>query len=217
MTIPLRRVRDRRRSCGWQTLIVLSLLTSVRVSAQVAVTDTLSLCMVPASGTLYRIGVAGAPTTCLSATHVPYRIVPGVAGAEGPQGRVGDVGPRGEPGPAGASGAAGPAGPVGPAGSMGPAGPQGVRGPSGLEDRIRIAQQLIVNTNTLFSTFVRCPTGYLPISGGVQQTSAPAAIFAGSYPGSPETFDENLWHVSVYNQTPSIRTVTIYALCVRRS
>ena len=170
--------------------------------------------MVPASGTLYRVGINGAPSACVASSHVAYRIVsgaPGIPGAPGPAGATGAAGARGE------AGTPGPAGQSGPAGIDGPRGNQGERGPSGLADRVRVSRQQIVNTNEMVQTFVQCPSGLVPISGGVQQSAAPSAIFASSYPGSAATFDESLWYLSIYNQTPFVRTVTLHALCVVRS
>src|SRR5690606_16891181 len=81
----------------------------------------LHACYVPASGTVYRIGVSGAPATCLDPTHVAFSW--SVAGPQGP------AGPQGLQGAAGPAGPTGPAGPQGPPGAVGPAGPQGPPGP----------------------------------------------------------------------------------------
>ena len=200
------------------------LLLATRVTAQQATaTDTLTLCMVPASGTLYRTGVANAPASCVASSHVAYRIVPGAPGPAGGGGAAGAAGPRGEQGPAGTAGPAGTSVPQGPQGASGLQGPQGLpgvqgeRGPSGLADRVRLSRQLVVSPNELSTSFVQCSSGYVPVGGGVQQNAAPSAILAGSYPGSPETFDESLWWLSVYNQTPFVRTVTLHAICIRRN
>ena len=198
-------------------------------------TDTLSVCMVPASGTLYRIGLLGAPPTCVASTHVPYKLLPGATGPAGAAGQPGVPGVSGQPGaagaagPAGAAGAAGsagapgvpgspgPQGSTGPAGSMGPVGPTGQIGPSGITGRRLISQLLTVETATLFQSSLTCPSGFVPISGGIRQTAAPAAVFAGSHPGSAATFDESTQYLSVYNNTGWPRTVTMYALCVPRT
>src|SRR5690606_40560805 len=85
--------------------------------AQTSPPDTIRACYVPATGTIYRIGVPGLPSTCLSREHVEFlwnRVAPA-----GPQGPAGPAGPPGPPGPEGPQGPPGLPWPHGPTGSMG--------------------------------------------------------------------------------------------------
>src|SRR5690606_2199234 len=98
----------------------------------------IDLCMVPGAGTVYRIGIPGAPAGCLRADHtrisfnaVGPRGAPGEPGPQGPRGEAGGPGPQGERGGRGDTGAPGPKGDPGPEGARGPAGPPGPAGPRG--------------------------------------------------------------------------------------
>ena len=115
--------------------------------------QTLRACYNP-SGTVYVIGVPGAPLSCSSPSHteISWNVVgprgpagaageagaagvPGVAGVVGPvgpRGRDGAAGPAGEAGGAGTPGIAGVPGPAGEPGKPGPKGVEGPRGPQGL-------------------------------------------------------------------------------------
>lgn len=91
--------------------------------------EELMACFVPASGTIYRIGIPGLPQNCLSTNHVRFSWH-----LRGPQGMAGPAGVQGAPGnagPAGPVGAVGSVGPQGTQGYVGPAGPQGIAGPAG--------------------------------------------------------------------------------------
>ncbi len=110
--------------------------TSTASSADSAM--RIAACYVPASGTVYRIGAAGLPETCLARTHVRFSWntlgqvgAKGETGAVGPTGPVGPAGAVGPQGPPGAAGANGVAGTNGLAGAMGPSGPQGPIGATG--------------------------------------------------------------------------------------
>jgi hypothetical protein len=105
------------------TSAMLLLVTTVTVPAAVraqqpTAADTIRACYVPASGTIYRIGVEGGPVAC-HAGHVEMKWniagPPGAPGIAGPQGEAGPAGPKGDTGPAGPKGDAGPAGVAGPA------------------------------------------------------------------------------------------------------
>src|ERR1044071_10250761 len=52
--------------------------------------DSIAACYVPASGTIYRIGSTGLPTTCLATSHIKFSWSitgpPGAAGATGATG-----------------------------------------------------------------------------------------------------------------------------------
>ncbi len=86
----------------------------------------ISICVVPGSGTVYRVGVTGAPSKCLQPSHQLLKL-----NLTGVQGEMGPAGPAGEAGPAGAAGAAGVAGSAGVAGEVGPIGPAGPVGAVG--------------------------------------------------------------------------------------
>ncbi len=123
---------------------------SVAASSVHAAEQPLSLCIVPGSGTAYRVGGAGLPAQCVSSTHTLLSLnmtgpqgLQGVAGAKGDTGAMGPMGPKGDVGPAGAvgpkgdiglsgaNGATGVAGPIGPQGLKGESGPEGPAGPEG--------------------------------------------------------------------------------------
>lgn len=101
-------------------------------------TTVITMCYVPASGTVYRIGVPNTPADCVNPLHVKFSFnqegpegpagPPGAPGATGPQG---PAGPQGLPGPTGATGLTGAIGPQGPAGAAGPQGPKGDNGAVG--------------------------------------------------------------------------------------
>jgi len=104
-------------------------------AAQTSPPDTIRACYVPATGTIYRIGAPGLPSTCFSREHVEFwwnRVAPaGPQGPEGPAGPPGPPGPEGPQGPPGPQGPAGPPGPKGDKGDPGEPGPQGPIGPQG--------------------------------------------------------------------------------------
>lgn len=101
--------------------------------AKAAATDSVMVaCYVPATGTVYRVGAAGLPATCVDASHVEFKWdTHGPAGPAGPKGEQGPAGPAGPAGPKGEAGDQGPAGPKGEMGPAGPAGPKGDTGPAG--------------------------------------------------------------------------------------
>ena len=74
-------------------------------TTQVMVDDAIDLCIVPGSGTAYRIKAPGLPTQCLAASHTHLTLnLSGPAGMQGPQGPSGAKGDVGPVGPAGATG-----------------------------------------------------------------------------------------------------------------
>jgi hypothetical protein len=93
------------------------------------------VCVVPGSGTVYRIGLPGTPTNCVQTSHSRITVnaggVAGPTGAMGATGAVGPAGPIGATGPQGLNGDIGPAGAVGPAGQAGTPGAAGPTGPMG--------------------------------------------------------------------------------------
>lgn len=110
-------------------------------AVQVQLGASIELCVVPGSGTAYRVNAPGLPTRCLSATHTHLDLnLAGPAGTAGPQGEkgakgdagdVGPIGPAGPTGTAGTDGSAGVAGPIGPAGVAGTPGAMGLVGAVG--------------------------------------------------------------------------------------
>lgn len=120
------------------------LLLVVSTAAQSQTPAASQACYVPASGTVYVIGVAGAPGAC-AAGHTLVTLQ----------------------GPAGPTGPAGPAGPVGPAGPQGPEGPQGPAGTSGISGYETIEQDLIVDEGVMGAqVFLQCPEGKKAVGGG---------------------------------------------------
>ncbi len=92
-------------------------------------TEAIDLCIVPGSGTAYRVGGPGTPTSCVAPSHSRLTLnLVGPVGPTGPEGAKGDSGATGAVGPAGAKGDSGP---QGIAGEMGPAGTQGEPGAKG--------------------------------------------------------------------------------------
>lgn len=159
---------------------------------QVTATDTIRACYVPASGTIYRIGVAGGPTACHGG-HVEMKWnVAGPAGAQGPAGPQGEAGAAGPVGPAGPQGEAGPAGPkgdTGPKGDAGPAGPQGVAGAAGAQGPagpagpqgpqgpaggggvlpvLSVRDSVDIAPGRFGRAIATCPTGKVMLAGGYQ-------------------------------------------------
>lgn len=219
-------------------LFVAGAVPSAASAQQAAAADTIRACYVPASGTIYRIGVAGGPTAC-HANHVEMKWnvagpagTPGPAGPQGdagPAGPVGPAGPQGEAGPAGAKGDAGPAGPQGPAGPTGatgpagPAGPQGPQGPagsgSGLLPKLIVRDSVDLAPGRFGRAIATCPTGSTMMAGGFQFSFFDRAYtkIVGSEPvfvaGSARP---NGWAAEAFNDetsTGATRRVYAYALC----
>ena len=204
---------------------------------QAAADDTIRACYVPASGTIYRIGVAGSPTGC-HGNHIEMKWnVAGPAGAkgdtgpagpQGPQGEAGAAGPQGEAGPAGAKGDAGPAGPQGPAGPTGatgpagPAGPQGPQGPAGsggVVPSMTVRDSVDIPPGRFGRAIATCPTGKTMIAGGFQFSFFDRAYtkIVGTLPlqtgGSTKP---NAWAAEGFNDEGSggaTRRLYAYALC----
>src|SRR5450759_2317994 len=106
-------------------------LTSV-AEAQTPTNVVLIACYVPASGTVYRIGLQGLPADCLSPEHVKFTWnAQGPQGSTGATGTTGTTGTTGSTGPTGVAGATGAIGPTGPTGSTGVAGAPGATGANG--------------------------------------------------------------------------------------
>ena len=106
-------------------------------SAAVAAAEPISVCVVPRSGTVYRVGAAGTPATCLQTSHTLLTFntagQQGIAGPAGEKGAAGEHGEKGEPGAAGSVGAKGETGAAGASGAVGPQGPAGSAGAVGAQ------------------------------------------------------------------------------------
>lgn len=225
------------------TVVAGAAIPSAARAQQAAADDTIRACYVPASGTIYRIGVAGGPTSC-HGNHIEMKWnvagpagAPGVAGPKGdagpagppgPQGEAGAAGPQGEAGPAGPKGDTGPAGPQGPAGptgATGPAGPAGPQGPQGPAGSGGLLPKLVVRDSTDIApgrfgrAIATCPTGSTMIAGGFQFSFFDRAFtkVVGSLPvtvgGSAKP---NAWAAEAFNEdvsTGATRRVYAVALC----
>ncbi|MDF1506073.1 hypothetical protein PYV61_24175, partial [Roseisolibacter sp. H3M3-2] len=92
-------------------------------------TARVQVCVVPGSGTTYRVGAAGLPAKCLKDSHTLLTLnaqgTPGEKGAKGDAGERGATGERGERGERGETGVAGAAGLAGAHGATGAQGPAG--------------------------------------------------------------------------------------------
>jgi hypothetical protein len=201
-----------------------------RVPATAAAADTLRLCVVPGSGTVYRTGVPGTPARCLRDSHTQVALPMGaVAAARGDQGPAGPAGPAGAAGasgapgatgpagPAGPPGAAGPAGPSGPAGPVGPPGPQGVPGPAGpagragVSDIAPVTATLVVGPGADVQLAATCPAGKNALTGGYVSDAGSAWSVSSNLPGpSLES-----WVVGARNTGSGSQIITVTAVCVR--
>ena len=119
-------------------------------------------CYTPTTGTVYRIGEPGQPTSCAKSTHIEFswnavgpigaqgeKGAPGDKGEKGDKGDAGPAGPEGapgkngvdgQPGRDGATGAPGEKGDKGDQGETGDAGPTGPDGEGGAPGRNRVAR-----------------------------------------------------------------------------
>ena len=175
--------------------------------------DTIRACYVAASGTIYRIGVAGAPTECRGGHIEMQWNVAGPAGTQGP------AGPQGEAGPAGPVGPAGPQGEAGPAGRAGPQGPQGPAGTGGLVPSMTARDSVDIPPGRFGRAIATCPTGRTMIAGGFQFSFFDRAFtrIVGTWPlqtgGSTKP---NAWVAEGFNDdgaTGATRRIYAYALC----
>lgn len=225
-------------------LVLLASLPSTARAQQSTGPEVIRACFVLASGTIYRIGVAGGPTSCRGGhLEMQWNVAgpagtPGPAGEQGPAGPAGpagdagpkgDAGPQGEAGPAGPAGAKGDTGPQGPAGPAGPVGPQGPAGPTGPQgpagsgsgytfETRRISHSIRGGTSS--SLTVYCLTGAHIISGGVDFGAAGATMrVTKSQPltdASGQLYDA--WQVEARNENPDSTVFTpmwVTILCAR--
>jgi len=194
-------------------LVFAAAIPSAARAQQAAADDTIRACYVPASGTIYRIGVAGGPTAC-HGSHIEMKWnVAGPAGTPGPAGPQGDAGPAGPQGPAGPTGATGPAGPAG------PQGPQGPAGTGGLMPRTIVRDSVDIAPGRFGRAIATCPSGYTIMAGGFQFSFFDRAYtkIVGSEPlfiqGSQTP---NAWAAEAFNDdvsTGATRRLYAYVLC----
>ena len=84
-------------------------------NSTIAADSVITVCIVPGSGTVYRVGATGTPADCLQTADTRLTLhTTGVAGPMGPTGAMGSTGPAGATGATGATGAAGESGEAGP-------------------------------------------------------------------------------------------------------
>lgn len=232
-------VRKSSRAAATSLLVVIvgAAIPSVVRAQQAAADDTIRACYVPASGTIYRIGVAGSPTAC-HGNHIEMKWnVAGPAGAQGvagpqgeagpagpvgpagPQGEAGAAGAKGDPGPKGDAGPAGPQGVAGPAGPAGPQGPQGPAGTGGLVPSVIVRDSVDLPPGRFGRAIATCPTGRTMIAGGFQFSFFDRAStrIVGSLPvfvaGSAKP---NGWAAEGFNDdgtAGATRRIYAYALC----
>jgi hypothetical protein len=197
-------------------VIIAAALPSAVRAQQAAADDTIRACYVPASGTIYRTGVAGGPTAC-HGNHIEMKW--NVAGPAGAPGEAGPAGPKGDAGPAGPQGPAGPTGATGPAGPAGPQGPQGPAGSGGLLPKLIVRDSVDIAPGRFGRAIATCPTGSTIMAGGFQFSFFDRAYtkVVGSEPlfvaGSTRP---NAWAAEAFNEdvsTGAIRRVYAYALC----
>lgn len=174
--------------------------------------EIIRACYVPASGTIYRIGVEGGPTSCRGG-HIEMSW-----NVSGPAGPAGAPGPKGEDG---AAGAAGPAGPIGPQGPAGPAGPQGPVGPAGAAFHpVSVVRDSVdIPPGRFGRAIATCPSTLKMLAGGFQFSFFDRAFTktVGSLPvtiGGSTT--PNGWAGEFFNEdvsTGAIRRAYAYVLC----
>ncbi|HET9002949.1 MAG TPA: hypothetical protein VFN39_03005 [Gemmatimonadaceae bacterium] len=202
--------------------------------------NTIRACYVPASGTIYRIGVAGGPAECRGGHIEMQWNVAGPAGTQGPAGPQGEAGPagpvgpagpqgeagpagaKGDPGPKGDTGPAGPQGAAGPTGAPGPAGPQGPQGPAGsggLAPSMTVRDSVDIPPGRFGRAIATCPTGRTMIAGGFQFSFFDRAFtrIVGTLPlQTAGSTKPNAWVAEGFNDdgaTGATRRIYAYALC----
>lgn len=207
--------------CAAPALLVplLLALPAAARAQQSTVADTIRACYVPASGTIYRIGVAGGPAACHGG-HIEMKW--NVAGPAGPQGEAGPAGAKGDTGPKGDIGPAGPQGVAGPAGAQGPAGPQGPQGPAGTGGVLPatiVRDSVDIAPGRFGRAIATCPTGKVMLAGGFQFSFFDRAFtkIVGSIPLTVSgSTVPNAWDAEGFNDDAAggaTRRLYAYALC----
>ena len=181
----------RRRTCAllFVTAVIAPTTLSASPMSRALDPETIYACVVPGSGSLYRIKITDPAETCRSPQHVPIQWqVTGPQGEQGPQGPVGAVGPKGPLGPIGPAGAAGPQGPQGPAGLQGPTGPQGPVGPGGFSAVEMVHNDVWYDVlDTQKTVVAQCPAGKKILGGGFSFAPVLAPRMAESRPSADRT------------------------------
>ena len=235
------RSRDARSALFALAALLLVVASPEVARAQQSSTATvIRACFVPASGTIYRIGVEGGPASCRGG-HVEMQWnvagpagTPGPAGEQGPAGPAGpageagpkgDPGPQGEPGPKGDTGPAGPAGPAGPQGVQGPAGAQGPQGPAGSGTSLTpfiVRDSVDIAPGRFARSIATCPSGATLLGGGFQFSFFDRAFtkIVGSEPViAAGATQPNGWAAEGFNDANDsaapVRRIYAYALCGR--
>jgi hypothetical protein len=194
------------------TLPMVSVAAQQADSARTSITqdERIDICVVPRSGTVYRVGVAGTPSNCLQPTHARQSI--NLSGVPGP---AGPTGTKGDSGVAGATGPAGTPGPIGPRGAVGATGAAGAAGTMSSYER-RSGPAVAVPTdriNTATST-ANCTAGKKVVGGGytVSGLTLPNNIIT-TIANSATTDDS--WTVTVWDYfgTNGL-AVTAQAICM---
>jgi len=173
--------------------------------------ETIYACVVPGSGSMYRIRITDPTETCRSPQHVLIQWeVTGAQGDQGPQGPAGPVGPQGPVGPIGPAGPAGPQGPQGPAGAQGPTGPQGPVGPGGFSDVEIVSASATYNfVDTEKSAVAQCPAGKKVLGGGFKFDPILAPRMAESRPSA----DRTAWVAHAGQLTLEQGSIFAWAIC----
>lgn len=167
-----------------------------------------------AGGTAYAVtkdipGPDGVIHGCYDASGALHVIDSSAACARGENGlNWNQTGPQGPKGDTGVQGPTGATGLPGPTGAQGPAGPAGAAASTGPE-RYKVVSKS-VESNTVLSASVSCPTGYQVVNGGydVWGYGLDVPTVTGSYP------DSDGWSVSIHLPTNSVgRHIDVYAIC----
>ena len=191
----MRASRTARRTGAVITAFLLASAAPAVAHAQSTQPETIRACFVPASGTIYRIGVEGSPTSCHGGHIEMSWNVAGPAGAAG------------APGPKGEDGAPGPAGPAGPAGTGGLLPARAVR------DSVDIAP------GRFGRAVATCPAGFTMLAGGFQFSFFDRGFtkIVGSLPLSVQgSSTPNAWAAEAFNEdvaAGATRRVYAYVLC----
>lgn len=112
----------------------------------------------------------------------------------------------------GQPGAQGPAGPAGPQGAQGDPGPQGPAGGSGNSGYQVVETSLAVANGSDALATVSCPTGKVPVGGGVRHTGAQGGAI--TVKQSDITADGTGWQAEASNGSGVTLTFTFSAICI---
>jgi hypothetical protein len=159
---------------------VAALITPDRVQAQ-----EITVCHVPQSGTMYRIGTPETRADCTSSTHIKETwIKQGAPGTAGPQGPKGDAGPQG---------------------------PQGLPGVSGYQ--VVTAMREISPGPGVVGTWLLCPEGKRALSGSWEISSVAGEVALQVY-GSEPNGTATGWNYIVRNLVGEPRFLHVSVVCM---